>query len=525
MRSVKEYVILLLDEPYKKNMEMLDSYDSRLFKLQEERPTELLGFKDHLKKVERLKTALSSLNFNLSLDVILATINDDISNSQDAWLSSKQEKFAYIDSQIEALKDKIEQENIEHNKALQTENAQVNVTFESLEAKRKILEGFSDKIFDICNQYGISLTDINIDERNFTAEELDSLYDDYTAYLNKESKGTNIISKYRSLVKDSLYVHVFMLILFVIVCLTPILDFVSIAFFIALALNQYSNVNRAKYYSVLMAIVFKLKPENMGYVQLDESLLLPEVITPEMMDTDERFAMFEQMYEDAENECEASNPSNAQISLMNDWSDAQPDLNAKLKTYEQTYNSKIRAIIHDVDEEIKFLEKEYERLKSEYRFIGERFKKDYNFGTNYTFGIHDDCMEETVDIGFRNVIVRPNLDKTLMDKFLQTVFANTISNVRPGLLKIIVYDPNDFGRSVMPFYSSDLKDYFEIHNDGLDNIINDQVQYVQENFKFMQGKSISEYNSEVYKTGKTPIEYRLLLILSQPKTIEEDREA
>ena len=522
MRSIDEYIMLLLDEPHKKNMEMLDSYDERLFKFQNERPTQLIGFKEHLSKVEKFKAALSGLKFNLTLDVVLAAIMNDISEAQDKWLSDKQNAYVEIDSQLENLKANIESENRYHNQMLQQQNAEVNVTFESLEAKRKILEGYSDKIFDMCNQYGITTSDVGIDETNFTAEELDALYDDYIRYLQKESKGTNIISRYRTLVKDSLYVHGFVLIVFAIMCFTPILDFVSIAFFIALAMNHISNVNRVKYYSVLLAIVFNTKPENMGYVQLDTSLLLPEELTPEMMDVDERFSMFEGMYDDVESDFEELNPESKQIAMMSEWGSRQAEFSAKVAEYDKLYTNKVHAIIHDINSEIEFLNKEYERLRREYKFIGERFTKDFGFGTRYTFGLHDDCMEEAIDIGFRNVIVRPNLDEELMNKFLQAVYANAISNVRPGLLKVIVYDPNGFGRSVMPFYSNDLKEYFEIYNDGLDAMLDEQIEYVQENFKFMQGKSILEYNEAVQKSGKTPMEYRLLLILSQPKTIEED---
>ena len=522
MRSVDEYVKLLLDEPHNKSMEMLDSYDENLYRFQNERPTKLTGFKEHISKVEKFKAALSSLKFDLSLDVILAVIMEDISKEEDAWLQSKEDAYADIDSQLESLKLQIETDNINNNRMLQQQNAEQNVTFESLEEKRKILEGYSDKIFDICNQYSITTTDVAIDENNFTPEELDKLYDDYIKYLQKESKGTNIISRYRNFVSDSICIHAGIIVLFIILCCTALLDFISIGFFIALVVNQLNQVNRTKYYTVLLAIVFNVKPENMGYVELDESALLPEEITPEMMDTDERFSMFEGMYDAVELQFEESNPKQNSISIMNEWSSKQNELNSKLAEYGRIYNNKVHAILHDINLEIEFLNKEYERLKSEYKFIGERFTKDFGFNTVYTFGLHNDCIEETVDIGFRNVIVKPSLDKTQMDKFLQTVYANAISNVRPGLLKVIVYDPNGFGRSVMPFYSNDLKEYFEIYNDGLDAILDEQIEYVQENFKYMQGKSILEYNKAVEVSGKTPMEYRLLMILSQPKTIEED---
>lgn len=519
--DVKDYIVVLLDGPHKKNMEMLDSYDARLVKLQEQRPTELSQYKSYMQSLERFKSALDSLKFNLSLDVVIGKITDDLAQLNENWLRDKESKFEQLDNEIFELKRSIEEYNRQYNENLIKTNKQGNVGFETLEAKRKILESYSDKIFDVCNQYGITSADIVVDESLFKPEELSKLYDDYIKYMEKESKGTNVISKFRNMF-SSVFVQGCVLGLVIFLCFTQVLNFISLAFFIALVVNQITNVNKSKYYSILMAITFNVKPENMGFIELDKSLLLPEELSEEDLDSDERFAGFEEKYMQIEKECEEGNPEAEQIKTMKDWSENLPEFTEKLKSYEKIFENKVFRITSDVCSEIAYMKEEYTKMKSKHKFLGQRFSDKLTFSGKFALGIHDECIEETIDVGQRNIIIRPSIDTNLMNKFLQIMYVNAVGNVFPGKLKVTVYDPNNFGRAVMPLFTNELKPYFDFFNDGLDGILEEHIDYVQNNFKEMSGKTIEEYNQHCEDVGMTPIEYRLIMILSQPKTIEED---
>ena len=268
MLSIADYIKVLLDDPFKKTLAMIDQYDERLQKFQEERPEVLSAYKAHMTKLSNFKTALESLKFNLSLDVVLGMITDDMTKEQEKWLSEKEGAYADIDAEITELKESIEASNRQHNQHLINQNNAGNAGFTVLEEKRKILEGYSEKIFNVCNQYGVTSSDIAIDESMFTPDELNKLYDDYIAYMQKESNGNNIISKFRSVCSEQ-YLQAIILGGLLFLCFTPLLDFVGIAFFTALGANQIQNMNRAKYYSILLAITFNIKPENMGYIALD----------------------------------------------------------------------------------------------------------------------------------------------------------------------------------------------------------------------------------------------------------------
>ena len=136
MRPVDDYVTLLLDEPHKKNMEMLDSYDARLVKFQETRPDELSKYGNHMKSLERFNQALDALEFNLSLDVIVGKITDDLAQMQEEWLTKKGDAYDAVDADITKLKEEIEADNKAHNQAIYEANRNGNSGFVTLESKK-----------------------------------------------------------------------------------------------------------------------------------------------------------------------------------------------------------------------------------------------------------------------------------------------------------------------------------------------------------------------------------------------------
>ena len=521
MVSISDYIKVFVDDPYKKLLATLDQYDERLLKFEDERPERLEDFKDHMIKLNNFKTALQNVKFTFTLDNVREVITNDLTTENEKWLTAKEQAYDSIDSEITELKTRIENENKAYNQSLIAQNTTANIGFETLESKRKILEGYSDEIFNICNQYGITSSDINIDENMFTVDELNSLYDEYIAYMQKSSSRSNVISKFRSKV-TSPTVQGIILLTILFLCFTALFDFVSIAFFVLLGYNQIKNINKAKYYSILMAVTFNVKPENMGFVELDKSQFLPEALTDEMLDIDERFSQFEEKYDTVEKMYSETDPAILSAKVMSEWASALPENEAKLAEMKRIYDNKVFAILSDVDAEVAYMTKLYNKLRDEYKFLGERFTQHLSFSGRFVLGLHDDCIEEYVDVGQRNIIIRPNQDVNLMNKFLQVMYVNAISNVCPGKLKVIVYDPNDFGRSVMPLFKNEINAYFEVHNDDLNKILDELVNYVQENFKDMSGKTIDEYNEKCEMLGMTPIEYRVLMVLSQPKTIEED---
>lgn len=523
MRDIEDYIILLIDDPNKKLNSVLDEFDEGFQALIENRPKELQYFKPYLERLNKVKNRTNDFKFNLSADVVQKILIDDIAKEQDVWLSKQENEYEDIDRRITELKESIERENELYNKNLITDNLLSNKSFDELEKKRKLLESNSDKIFDVCSQYGITSSDVDIDESMISIDELNSMYDDYIEFLDKEENGNNVIRLLKDKVPDW-RIQGIIIIGIILLCYTVVLDVISVVFIMSLIYNQLSNIKRYKYYSILMAIVFNIKPENMGYTELDKSLLKPTELPDDFIDTDERFKIFEEEFKAIEEKYNSGDMEKQLASTLNEWDLKLPSITEKLNNYKMIYENKIFRIQSDIDVEIKNAEILYQKAKEDWKFIGERYCSSYALRPEFSLGVYDDCIEEKVNIGHKNIIIRPNGNQAIMNKFLQAMYVNIISNVQAGKLTTIVYDPNDFGRSLMPLFKSELKDYIEFVNDSLSEILKDLIIYIQSNFKTMAGKTIEEYNKMCEETGITPINYKLLIVLSQPKTIEEDEQ-
>lgn len=523
MKSLDEYIAALVDVPANAALNGLSGFRGRLDKFIAERPKELPGFKNHILKIGNFKKSIDNLKFEMNLENVRIIIMDDFTKERDAWVGQWENDNAAIDQQIIDLKESIEASNKEHNANIINQNNADNSNYNILEDKRKELESYSDKIFSVCSQYGITTSMVDIDESQYTFDELNNLYDGYLAFMKKESKGTNVIAKFRHMVPNELAQGGILLAILGL-CLTEVLDFISIGFFLLLAYNQIQNMDRFKYYSILLAIVFNIKPENMGYTSIDDSQFLPEELTMEMLDEDPRFGKFSDMYDELESKYTASDPAIEQSKVLSEWQTRMSEFDNKIKDYIKKYNDAVEELKQATIDEIKWLQEEYQRLIDAYKFIGDRWSKHLYFTGNYTLGIHDDCIEENIDTGTKNIIIRTSRDEASFRKFIQALVVNAIGNVKPGNLEIICYDPNDFGRRLTPLWSDDVKDYIKIISTDLKPILDELTDYCQDNFKEMSGRTVNEFNAEAEEKGITPIIYKLLIILSQPKTVEEDEQ-
>ena len=115
MRSIEDYITLLLKDPFNKLIQGLDEYDNQLSKYKAERPTKLQDFKSHIEKLKRFQNGINSQQYNLSTDVIYAKIVDDMQQEKDDILQEVESKLEALDNKVEALKLSIEESNRIHN--------------------------------------------------------------------------------------------------------------------------------------------------------------------------------------------------------------------------------------------------------------------------------------------------------------------------------------------------------------------------------------------------------------------------
>lgn len=521
MRTIEDYFKLLVTDPHIQGMKDLETLRGAVAAFVENRPKELVGFKEHYAKVNNFANTISAINYRVDINLISQAIQQDISEATEIWAQGRDDEYSKIDEELFALKEQIEQENKDWNASIREANVRDNQGYKTLEAKRQQLEAYSDKIFDVCAQYGITTSDINVTEDMFSFQELNNLYDEYLKYIEKDENKGNIIRSFRRICPNAQVQGIVLLVL-IFLCFTQVLDALAFIFFGLLAFNQKSQASRVKYYSILMGITFKINPKTMGFVQFDESQILPEGLTDDMLDTDPRFAYFEDKYTEVEEKYEEQNPEFMQASLLTEFEANRPTFMQLLNQNKAEFDNALNTVKKEVADELAFLKEEYARLKAEFKTVGEKFSPHLYFSDDYVLGLHDDCIEERVTIGMRNIIFRKCKDEKLMRRFMQLMVANAYCNVFPGKLAVYVYDPNDMGRTFMPFYTQDMSRLLIIESNELSKILNPLVDQTQTNFKDMGGADIQTYNKECEEVGKTPKDYNLLVIMSQPKTVEED---
>ena len=74
----------------------------------------------------------------------------------------------------------------------------------------------------------------------------------------------------------------------------------------------------------------------------------------------------------------------------------------------------------------------------------------------------------------------------------------------------------------MPLYHADINRLITFYYDNVSKVIDELGAIANQNMKDMGGIDIWTFNADCEETGKTPKDYHLLIILSQPKKMEED---
>ena len=109
-----------------------------------------------------------------------------------------------------------------------------------------------------------------------------------------------------------------------------------------------------------------------------------------------------------------------------------------------------------LDEVIRTADDVYTKLKNEYVGFGSKFIEDGVFDSKLTLGF-ENYIEEYVDIGTKNVIIRPCSDEKLLISFIRCLYVNAVTHVNYMKMKVVIVDPNNMGQAIMPFYKQDFK--------------------------------------------------------------------
>ena len=495
----------------------------------------------HIRAIEKLKMSIVS-NYNYQCkeeDILnLATAYEDILRRKDVEAANIEGIMNKIDADIERITSQLVAANIEANTAYVDAVNASNEDFVNLESKRQELLAYSDKVIATCAEWGITPSDIDIDNETFTIEQLYSLYENYLVEMQKEENRRNPIALLRRLL-PSVYAQFGVVVILMVICFSPILNIASIGFFAWLIVAQMNNRNKVDFYTVLEGILFNVNPLNLGGSTVDERKLLPETISDEDMDTMPEFDGVRNTIAELERRTSHLEDIALTHDLMPLYEIARKDIIKTVNNNNKSYLGKRDTMIADCDNAIINFNNLKESAITAYVPFYERYSEDIVFDSKFIFGVKDKVFEESIDIGseerevtiskqtigikdLKNIIIRPGTDKRLLKVFIRTLLVNAFVNVHPGNIEFDIYDPNDGSQMIVPFYTQSMQSMFRMHREGFNKILEDLRKVVDTNFKLFRGRSIVEYNLAAKMEGLTPIKYRVLLVLSQPKDIEEN---
>jgi hypothetical protein len=506
-----------VDSTYSQKMKQLNSLGSLFDSLS--RPTDLGKYLKYINQQKTLLSNIKSLDIKMDATALKGLMEKAFERAIEEW----ENKEVAVNTKYEDLLDKritnLEDEAKEDNRRRIQEFDESNKIYLELENKRKRLETYSDDIIDICSEYRITTKDVDIDNSSFTIDELSSIYDKYLDFMSKKVSKTNFITLFRERVPNS-YVQFGVVVLLFILAFTPVLDVVAVIFYGYLIWTQNIMKNKVKSLMVLYGLVFNIRPLEMGFKgEIDPSSLEAETVDE---DSDERLNDISDEWSKELDELDARDPKKEQEEARAMLASRTGSIQKKYDSLVETFRGRQKELIESVSKEIDEATAEFEQRKKEVKLLGSDLSKSSVFDTKFRLGLRDEVIEEYVDVSLRNIVIRPNSDLEMHKKFLQVMFANAMCNVRINMLTAIICDPNRQGQELIDFYDSSLEQNIVFSNKNLDEILKDLKEFANANLKEMHGKPITEFNKHAEEVDMTPREYRLLVVLSQPKKVEED---
>lgn len=476
---------------------------------------------DYIRYIAALKNLLNDIK-KVSLSYNIVELKTSVVSHYKSQIEQQRVEKENLNRKYnELIQRKVQQLEIEakkKNAIIKAELEKENEIYLNLENKRKELETYADTIVDMCSLYGVTSSDITISNESFSTSELEKLYDKYIKYIQQPKNRRNIIKRFRERYSD---IRIQGLFLFscCILSFTPVLDILSIVGTILLILQQKKVKSKVELYALLLGLIYNINPLDLGFKDNIQEKLVSEQIDkdshPEVITIIEEWKRENKKLEESD--------------ITKKLQEVLQELVNKSTSYKLDFKSKVQSFERDrlilekrIVEQIKMVEENFKVAKSKVKLLGQEVNSSAVFDTRYRLGIKDGIIEEFIDIGLQNIIIHLYKNEEQQKEFIQVLLANALCNVKAGNLTVYIYDPNKFGQDLVNFYHSEMEGILIFKQDKLDDVITFLKNYAMSNMKDMQGKNINEYNEEAERLGKIEKDYKLLIILSQPKTIEEN---
>lgn len=484
-------------------------------------PSGLDGYNAFYSAADALIKQLRDITLEYSIDDITAFVQESFQKKA----SSALEKRMAVDEQYEKLiEEKIAAIQAEHQKSIQEQKDVLdaeNRIYLLLQSRKEQLMQYDDIIIDWCTEHGITSEDVTVDNSTFKTDELLNLYESYIDLMSKPaSTRSNPVREFRKKV-PARETQSIVLLVALILSFTPIFSVASLAVFVYLLLKQIKVKSKVEQYTLLLGLLHNIDPMKMGYIDVEAMNIFKEdKFDPE---DDERLLPLIEAWDGA-TESLPEEPEEDEQLVLRSLLEHSSEIEATFKDAVQRFESDKNNAVKKIEDAVGAAKENQVKKRNEVKLLGTEISSSAVFNTSFRLGLREDIIEESVDFGLTNLVIRPCKDTRLLGDFLKILLANAFCNVRCGNLNVTVYDPNDAGQSLIGFYDQKFEGFLSYPRSDVENIMKGLRDLQSQNLKELRGKDINEYNLDAEKTGKVVKEYSLLIVLSQAKKFEEDEE-
>jgi hypothetical protein len=394
----------------------------------------------------------------------------------------------------------------EYENAMLEAEQNANKDIQPLIDKHNELLGYKDKLHAMLIGYNITPTDIAIDSE-ISRQEYETLLDvslDVCRKLTK-SHGLKIMDFFKKEQEgsnDSVAELVLM-----VVCLWVLSPLLFVGMYVYMYVNTariYKAVDKLR---IAQSIMYDTDLER--YLKKNMVTELPELITADI--EDERDSVLASMID-----------NDPRIKLEEEGRAFASNLEQVQNMYEKYTNmvrSKHNQAIDATENYLKELQIYVEETKSKLKPFGTYINETPVFDTLFTLGRDRGILDIKYDLGLRNIIFKATGED--MIEFIKLMLCNALLNVQAKSLHVRIYDPNNLGAAFSEFFKLELQEYIDVVTSDLEKQVTELRAYAQQNVKTVGKRTVNEYNKECFDIGKVTIDYKILIIMSGAKKVQE----
>lgn len=500
------------------------AYCSEMF----ERMTEL---NNKITQAKEYSSKVAELQLHVTYNDIIQYINADITLQKGEVAKRYEDKIDKLTAQIQSIIKADMDKRHANNESYKNDISSYNDIYNTLIQKQKELSVYSDKILEIASEYGISAYDMEVDPEQFTNEQLVALYDKFIHELEADEVKGNIITWLRVKFPSPTVQGIILVIMFAL-SFTPVLDIFAIAFIIYLIKSSMGMNKNLKVYATAYSLVYnvdfmsKLK-------QLDSNQLVAEEISDAELDAMEEVTPLCKELGEVMDAYEEEIKCNDTVMLLNEISKRQGDISKRIQEVIEECEELRTNIVNNINSEIDILLDFQKRVMSDRQKFGRAFRLEPYWNPLFELGYGMDPVTQqasslikpvTYNQTLRNQIIRTqgmHGDKELKS-FLRCLYVNALQSVKPDCLEVFICDPNGRNTIFAAFDDPNMATVLHSGETDIKKVLEDAQKFFDKNYKDAKGMSINDFNEDAYKKGSRTLTYRLIIIASQPKTLEEN---